>query len=117
MRSSEICQDVLHPRYADTSDLLVRWRTDRDRRARDELFTRFLPLARRLARRYSPSGAGVEDVVQVAGLGLLNALERFDPGRGISFSTFAIPTILGASATSATTAGPPMYRGTHRNSP
>jgi RNA polymerase sigma-B factor len=90
-----MCRDVLHPRYADTSDLLVRWRTDRDRRARDELFTRFLPLARRLARRYSPSGAGVEDVVQVAGLGLLNALERFDPGRGISFTTFAIPTILG----------------------
>jgi RNA polymerase sigma-B factor len=80
---------------ADTTDLLQRWRTTRDRGARDELFTRFLPLARRLARRYSQSGAGVEDVVQVAGLGLLNALERFEPERGISFSTFAIPTILG----------------------
>jgi RNA polymerase sigma-B factor len=80
---------------ADTTNLLERWRTTRDRRARDELFTRFLPLARRLARRYSQSGAGVEDVLQVAGLGLLNALERFEPERGISFTTFAVPTILG----------------------
>jgi RNA polymerase sigma-B factor len=82
-------------KHADTDDLLVRWRKQRDRRARDELFTRFFPLARRLARRYSQSGAGLEDVLQVAGLGLLNALERFEPERGTSFATFAIPTILG----------------------
>jgi RNA polymerase sigma-B factor len=95
MPEIETCPPALPLQHADTDDLLLRWRHERDRRARDELFMRFLPLARRLARRYSQSGAGLEDVVQVAGLGLLNALERFEPERGTSFATFAIPTILG----------------------
>jgi RNA polymerase sigma-B factor len=95
MPEIDTCPPVLSTKRADTDDLLMRWRKHRDRRARDELFTRFLPLARRLARRYSQSGAGWEDVLQVAGLGLLNALERFEPERGTSFATFAIPTILG----------------------
>ncbi len=56
---------------------------------------RHLPLARRLARRYHGSGDSVDDLVQVASIGLLKAIERFDPERGVKFATFAVPTILG----------------------
>ena len=54
-----------------------------------------LPLARSLARRYAHSPQAAEDLVQVAALGLVRAAERFDPERGVSFSSFAVPTILG----------------------
>lgn len=83
------------PASVDTRVLAARWRDDGDRRARDELFARFLPLARRLARRYDRPHEPFEDLVQVAAVGLLGAIDRFDPQRGISFAAFAIPTILG----------------------
>jgi RNA polymerase sigma-B factor len=54
-----------------------------------------MPLARSLARRYDRSSEPYEDLMQVASLGLLKALDRFDPERGPSFASFAIPTILG----------------------
>jgi RNA polymerase sigma-B factor len=75
--------------------LLRRWHSGRDRRARDELVRRFLPLARKLALRYVRSSEPLEDLVQVATLGLLAAIDRFDPARGTAFSSFAVPTILG----------------------
>jgi RNA polymerase sigma-B factor len=56
---------------------------------------RHLGLARHLALRYSDSGEPLEDLFQVASLGLVNAVDRFDPSRGIAFTTFAVPTILG----------------------
>jgi RNA polymerase sigma-B factor len=62
---------------------------------RDDMVIRHLPLARRLARRYSHSPQVMEDLTQVAALGLVRAAERFDPDRGVSFSSFAVPTILG----------------------
>jgi RNA polymerase sigma-B factor len=83
------------PREHPTDELIPRWHRDADRRARDELFERFLPLARRLARRYVSSHEPFEDLVQVASVGLLAAIDRFDPERGIAFQSFAIPTILG----------------------
>jgi RNA polymerase sigma-B factor len=55
---------------------------------------RFLPLARHLAGRY-PVGADRDDLEQVAAIGLIKAIDRFDPSRGIAFSSFAVPTILG----------------------
>jgi RNA polymerase sigma-B factor len=79
----------------DTRELLVSWQRDRDRHARDELVERFMPLARKLARRYVGAGEPFEDLLQVASYGLLKALERFDPERGTAFSSFAVPTILG----------------------
>lgn len=62
---------------------------------RDELIENFLPLAESLARRYQHSGQPLDDLVQVASIGLLKAVDRFDPGRGVTFESYAIPTILG----------------------
>jgi RNA polymerase sigma-B factor len=74
--------------------LFVRLRRDREPAVREALIQRYMPLARHLARRY-PAGAEREDVVQVASLALLKAVDRFDPGQGAAFTSFATPTILG----------------------
>ena len=78
-----------------SAQLFERWRHHQDRQAREELIERFLPLARKLARRYAQSSEPYEDLVQVACLGLVKAVERFDPDRGFAFSSFAVPTIVG----------------------
>jgi RNA polymerase sigma-B factor len=62
---------------------------------RDELIERFLPLARQLARRYQRANEPFDDLLQVASVGLVKAVDRFDPGRGVAFSSYAVPTILG----------------------
>jgi RNA polymerase sigma-B factor len=66
-----------------------------DTQAREALVGRFLPLARQLARRYQRAGEPLDDLIQVASLGLLKAIDRFDPSRQTAFSSFAVPTILG----------------------
>src|SRR6201994_3862757 len=66
-----------------------------DPTAREDLVRRFMPLARSLARRYDRSSEPFEDLLQVASLGLLKALDRFDPEMGHPFASFAVPTILG----------------------
>ena len=78
-----------------TEKLFIRWQKHRDQRAREQLVERFLPLARKLARRYQGAHEPLDDLVQVASLGLVKAIDRFDPERGIAFSSFAVPTILG----------------------
>jgi RNA polymerase sigma-B factor len=75
--------------------LLRRWHDDADRTAREALVDRFMPLARRLAYRYHSPHEPIDDLVQVAAVGLLGAIDRFDPDREIPFTSFAIPTILG----------------------
>jgi len=74
--------------------LFERLARDRDMAARDALVRHFLPLSRQLARRYR-SRQDVDDLEQIAAIGLLRAIDRFDPDRGVTFSTFAVPTILG----------------------
>lgn len=56
---------------------------------------RFLPLARQLASRYRYSGEPVEDLTQVACVGLIKAIDRYDPERGSGFTRYALPTMLG----------------------
>ena len=69
------------PPSAAGGELFDRWRRQSDRGARDALIERFLPLARKLARRYAAANEPYDDLVQVASLGLVKAAERFDPGR------------------------------------
>ncbi len=78
-----------------SEELFRRWNMHRDLASRDELVRRFLPLARKLARRYAGAREPLDDLVQVASLGLVKAVDRFDTSRDIAFSSFAVPTILG----------------------
>jgi RNA polymerase sigma-B factor len=80
---------------ADEAELWRRFVRDRDPRIREELVNRNLPFAKRLARRYRGASESFDDLLQVASLALVNAVDRFDPDRGIPFSAFASPTILG----------------------
>jgi RNA polymerase sigma-B factor len=68
---------------------------DRDPAIREELVRRYLPFAKNLALRYRGASESFDDLLQVASLGLVNAIDRFDPGRGAPFTAFASPTILG----------------------
>jgi RNA polymerase sigma-B factor len=63
--------------------------------AREQLVWRFLPMARNIARRYRRGGEPLDDLVQVASVALMKALDRFDPERGVEFPGFAVPTIVG----------------------
>ena len=75
--------------------LLIRYHHRGDNAAREELVQRLLPLARRMARRYRRSDEPLDDLVQVATLGLIKAIDRFDPARETAFSSYAVPTMLG----------------------
>jgi RNA polymerase sigma-B factor len=81
---------VLHERA-----LFERYVRTRDPQTRGALVERFLPLARSLARRYECPGEPLDDLVQVASLALVKAIDRFEPERGYAFTSFAVPTIVG----------------------
>lgn len=68
---------------------------DTDPRAREELMERYLPFARSLASRYRGANESFDDLVQVASVGLVNAVNRYEPDQGTPFAAFASPTILG----------------------
>jgi RNA polymerase sigma-B factor len=66
------------------------------RAIRSELVEMHTPLVRHIARRYADRGEPFDDVVQAGNIGLINAVDRFEPDRGLAFSTYAVPTIIGA---------------------
>lgn len=66
-----------------------------DAAARERLIVEHLPLVRALARRYANRGEPLDDLVQVGTIGLIKAIDRFDPSRGNKLASFATPTILG----------------------
>ena len=76
-------------------DRFVEYRRTGNRRLRDELVEEHVGLAEYLARRFADRGEAFADLRQVALVGLLKAVERFEPDRGLRFSTFATPTIVG----------------------
>jgi RNA polymerase sigma-B factor len=79
----------------DVAQLFERWQRDGDAAAREALLERFMPLARSLAKRYRRSSEPMEDLFQIASLGLLKAIDRYDADRGHPFPAFAVPTVLG----------------------
>src|ERR1700754_3956698 len=74
--------------------VLERYHRDRSPADKEWLVENFMPLALHLPHPYRPHG-DQDDVEQVAALGLLKAIERFDPDRGVAFTSFAVPTIVG----------------------
>jgi RNA polymerase sigma-B factor len=97
---------IVRPRAEDEPDrtanrgeqdraLFARYLDRRDPVDRDMLVERFLPLARQLARRYQRPDEPFDDLFQVASLGLVKAIDRFDLDREVAFSSYAVPTILG----------------------
>jgi RNA polymerase sigma-B factor len=83
------------PNRARLDRVLFARRAAGDPHAREQLIERFLPLARALARRYDQSVEPLDDLVQVASMGLVKAIDRYEPGRGCAFSSYAVPTIVG----------------------
>src|SRR6476659_6673007 len=99
MGNEEESQPVPGPgpdeQLAGERELWRRFVRDHDPGTREELVRRNLPFAKRLARRYRGASESFDDLLQVASLALVNAVDRFDPERGIPFSAFASPTVLG----------------------
>jgi RNA polymerase sigma-B factor len=75
--------------------LFLAWQERRDPRAREELVRRYMPFTRKLALRYRRSSEPFDDLLQVASLALVKAIDRFEPDRGLAFKSFAVPTVLG----------------------
>jgi RNA polymerase sigma-B factor len=75
--------------------LLISYHRDGDRDARERALVELMPLVRALASRYAGRGEPLEDLVQVGALGLVKAVDRFDVDRGVEFSSYAVPTIVG----------------------
>jgi RNA polymerase sigma-B factor len=93
--ASPIRDPAVEERAAEDHRLLVRYHHQGDLAARDQLVTRLLPLARQLAGRYRHAGEPHDDLVQVACVGLLKAVDRYEPERGSAFTKYAVPTMLG----------------------
>jgi RNA polymerase sigma-B factor len=92
---SHATPDSSRTRMQEDRALFARYLDTRSAADRTALVERFLPLARELAHRYKRPSESFDDLFQVASLGLVKAIDRFDPTRAVAFSTFAVPTIAG----------------------
>ncbi len=79
----------------DDTELLARYARTRSPELRDRLVRRYMPLARYSASRYTRSHEPFDDLLQVASIGLLKAIDRYEPSRGVEFSSYALPTMAG----------------------
>jgi RNA polymerase sigma-B factor len=93
--ASRTAEQARSDRDSATGRLLAAYRETGDARARDRLVKLYLPLVEGLAHRHERRGAEHDDLVQAGAIGLLNAIERYDPARGGEFAAFAVPTIAG----------------------
>lgn len=80
---------------AHTRELFRRYRVEDDQTARDELVEMYLNLVKYLASRFRNRGEPIDDLIQVGTIGLIKAIDRFDVGREVEFTTYATPTIVG----------------------
>jgi RNA polymerase sigma-B factor len=80
---------------SEVNELFVEWQETGDTAIRNQLVEHHRWLTTYCANRFTQRGEAREDLVQVASVGLVHAVNRFDPGRGVAFSTFAVPTIVG----------------------
>lgn len=80
---------------ARTRELFRRFKEEGDEEARNQLVVNHLNLVRYLASKFKNRGEPLDDLVQVGTIGLIKAIDRFDPSRGLEFTTFATPTIMG----------------------
>jgi RNA polymerase sigma-B factor len=95
LAEGQTAADTSGQRNVTDEALLMRYHHEGDLDAREELVLRFMSLARQLASRYRHAGESQEDLVQVACVGLLKAVDRYDPLRGRGFTRYAVPTMLG----------------------
>lgn len=82
-------------RDAATPELFEKFQRTQDPEVREQLIMAHMNLVRYLARKFANRGEPLEDLIQVGMIGLINAVDRFDPDRGIRFATYATPTIVG----------------------
>lgn len=93
----------------DSRELLSDWCERRDPDARRRLIEQHLPLVRALARRFGTHGESLDDLVQVGAVGLIKAVDRFDPARGASLEAYAVPTVLGEIRRHLRDTGQPVH--------
>lgn len=87
---------VVKPEIATSEyEMFSRYRETRDTKLRDEIVSSYIYIAEILSRKFVNRGVEYDDIYQVACLGILYAVERFDPDKGVKFATFATPTIMG----------------------
>ncbi len=83
--------------FTQTSEYMLfsEYKLSGDKKLRDELVEKYLYIAQILSKRFINRGIEYDDIYQVAAMGILYAVERFNPDRGVRFATFATPTVLG----------------------
>lgn len=87
---------VVKPEIATSEyEMFLRYRETKDTKLRDEIVSSYIYIAEILSRKFVNRGVEYDDIYQVACLGILYAVERFDPDKGVKFATFATPTVMG----------------------